>query len=177
MSKGLKKKRQNRYLQSEQTTRPSGKNTENYRYTASDFEDNAPSASLWTGNGHDSFFEAGGVRKEKGDIITILVMNGLKIKIQGELAQYFSKKGGDEDSPTEAKDSNDQKDKVFDKISSIVSKEVRSNHIMIRGRKELIYEGVKRLIEVNALINRKDVSVEDTINSSKILQTNIRILR
>ena len=43
--------------------------------------------------------------------------------------------------------------KVFDKISSIVNKEIRSNHILLIGRKELIFENIKRLIEVSALIN------------------------
>ena len=151
----------------------SGRNT-NRRYTSSDFEDNEPTPSLWAGSGNDSFFDTTGVKKEKGDIITILVMNDLKNKIQFELQRLFSKT---KDQPQAAEKNTSEDKKVFDKISSIVRKEIRSNHIMLIGRKELIFENVKRLIEVSALVNRKDISAEDTVISTKILQTNIKVLR
>ena len=67
------------------------KNSINRRYTSGDFEDNEPTPSLWAGSGNDSFFDTTGVKKEKGDIITILVMNDLKNKIQFELQRMFSK--------------------------------------------------------------------------------------
>ena len=147
------------------------------RYTATDFEDNEPSPSLWTGTGGDSFFDSSSVKKEKGDIITILVMGDLKTKIQDELTRTFSK--NKEESANPAQNSTEQSDQrqVFDKISSIVNKEIRSNHILLVGRKELIFENIKRLIEISALVNRKDISSDDTIGSDKILQIKIRTLR
>ena len=149
----------------------------NGRYTATDFEDNEPSPSLWAGAGGDSFFDSSSVKKEKGDIITILVMEDLKTKIQGELERTFSKNKGDpQETSTDTANNNESK-KVFDKISSIVNKEIRSNHILLVGRKELIFENIKRLIEVSALVNRKDITSDDTIDSTKILQAKIRTIR
>ena len=152
-----------------------GESLDGQRYVASDFEDNEPSPSLWTGTGSDSFFDSASVKKEKGDIITILVMGDLKEKIQSELERTFSKNKEDEAQTPNSSPENQKQ--VFDKISSIVNKENKSNHILLIGRKELIFENIKRMIEVSALINRKDISTEDTIDSTKILQTKIRILR
>ena len=104
-------------------------------------------------------------------------MGDLKAKIQSELERSFSKNKGESSSTNEPKDTNIESKKVFDKISSIVNKEIRSNHVLLIGRKELIFENIKRLIEVSALVNRRDISSDDTIDSSKILQTKIRTLR
>ena len=151
------------------------------RYIADDFQDNDANQSLWVGNGNDAFFSNGGKRKEKGDIITIFVNAKLKNQIQAELDQIYQKIESDETSetttaPAEKTDSTDN-ETVHDKITSVVTKEVRENHLFILGRKELIYKGNKHLVEVNALINRKDISLDDTIKSTKILQTNIKVLR
>ena len=151
------------------------------RYIADDFQDNDANQSLWVGNGNDAFFSNGGKRKEKGDIITIFVNAKLKNQIQAELDQIYQKIESDETSettnaPAEKTDSTDT-ETVHDKITSVVTKEVRENHLFILGRKELIYKGNKHLVEVNALINRKDISLDDTIKSTKILQTNIKVLR
>ena len=108
---------------------------------------------------------------------------GLYVNLDFEKFQFlfsfhisFGSKISNNDSvSTSPKD--DEADKVYDKISSIVRKEIRSNHILLQGRKELIYEGGKHLIEVSSLINRKDVSPEDTVDSNKILQITIRVLR
>ena len=147
------------------------------RFTASDFEDNQPSPSLWTGTGGDSFFDSSSIKKEKGDIITILVMGDLKTKIQDELTRAFSKNKEETSTSSQGVQPDSNSKQVFDKISSIVNKEIRSNHILLIGRKELIFENIKRLIEVSALVNRKDISNDDTIESVKILQTKIRTLR
>jgi flagellar L-ring protein FlgH len=156
----------------------STKNTsEPSRYTATDFEDNEPTPSLWTGSGGDSFFDSSSVKKEKGDIVTILVMEDLKEKIQNELERAFSKSKDNSSDPSSPEKNGTDAKKVFDKISSIVNKEIRSNHILLIGRKELIFENIKRLVEVSALVNRKDITSDDTINSTKILQTKIRTLR
>ena len=151
------------------------------RYIADDFQDNDANQSLWVGNGNDAFFSNGGKRKEKGDIITIFVNAKLKNQIQAELDQIYQKIESDETSetttaPAEKTDATDT-ETVHDKITSVVTKEVRENHLFILGRKELIYKGNKHLVEISALINRKDISLDDTIKSTKILQTNIKVLR
>jgi len=176
MSKDYKRKG-SRAPQSEIYRNPVGPKEGPHRYTSTDFVDNEPSPSLWTGTGSDSFFDSSSVKKEKGDIITILVMEGLKKKIQDELERSFSKSKADPQGGASNDNLNNDTKKVFDKISSIVNKEIRSNHMLLIGRKELIFENIKRLIEVSALVNRKDVSSDDTIDSKKILQIKIRTLR
>ena len=176
MSKDYKRKG-SRAPQSEVYRDPVAQKDGPHRYTSTDFVDNEPSPSLWTGTGSDSFFDSSSVKKEKGDIITILVMEGLKKKIQDELERSFSKSKGDSQERASDENSSNDTNKVFDKISSIVNKEIRSNHMLLIGRKELIFENIKRLIEVSALVNRKDVSSDDTVDSKKILQIKIRTLR
>ena len=44
---------------------------------------------------------------------------------------------------------------VHDKITSVITKEVRENHLFILGRKELIYKGNKHLVEISAQSTEK----------------------
>ena len=119
------------------------------RYIADDFQDNDANQSLWVGNGNDAFFSNGGKRKEKGDIITIFVNAKLKNQIQAELDQIYQKIESDDASEltsnTDQKTDTTDTETVHDKITSVVTKEVRENHLFILGRKELIYKGNKHL--------------------------------
>ena len=67
--------------------------------------------------------------------------------------------------------------KVYDRISSVVVEEINKDHVLIRGRKNLLYKNRKRLVEVQALVSKKDITVDDTLDSEKILESSITVLR
>ena len=69
-------------------------------------------------------------------------MEDLKEKIQNELERAFSKSKDNSSDPSSPEKNGTDAKKVFDKISSIVNKEIRSNHILLIGRKELIFENI-----------------------------------
>jgi len=175
-----------RYPQSETNSVAAKNNSHNgnkKRFIADDFQDNEPSQSLWVGNGNESFFSTGGARKEKGDLVTILVYKALKSTIQNELERAFpivDTKSEAKDKPATPivkDDSAGQENKLYDKISSTVTKEIKNNHIVLSGRKQILFNKFKHLVEIKALVNRKDVTVDDTIESDKILQSSIKVLR
>jgi flagellar L-ring protein FlgH len=159
------------------------------RFTADDLNDNQQTASLWSNNSNQLFYRD--VQKRNGDIILINVFKSLKDEIILELKRAFpdstnkSKKGNTPKS--EAKPAEEKKtaapptaagdSKAHDRISSVVIEEINQDHLLIRGRKSLLYKNAKRLVEIQALITRKDVSDEDTINSDSILETTVNVLR
>ena len=161
---------------------------EDKRYNSDDFKDSSQNTSLWVGNGKENFFSSGGVRKEKGDLVTIHVYGKLKNQITSELSRLYpsnkesSSENGDTNKGTKVKEKtstvsdNDVKT-VHDKISVVISKEVRDNHVILTGRKQLMFQNNRHLIEVQALVHRKDIANDDSLNSNKIIQSNIRILR
>lgn len=155
------------------------------RYIADDFKDSENSYSLWVGNGKENFFSTGGARKEKGDLITINVYKNLKDQITSELSRLYP---GDTSAPTvdqanskkpveQAKNNEEKPNEIQDKISAVVSKEVRDNHLIITGRKQIIYNENRHLIEVQILVHRKDIATDDSLNSTKIIQSTIKVLR
>lgn len=150
------------------------------RYIASDFKDKSESSSLWVGNGRENFFSSGGVRKEKGDLVTINVYQKLKNQISNEISRFYpeqtkteGKVAPKETAPAEQSSSKD----IQDKISVVVTKEVRENHLILTGRKQLIYNDNRHLVEVQALVHRKDITTDDTLNSDKIIQSSVKVLR
>lgn len=160
------------------------------RYKASDLNDNAPDGSLWSGRGsHNNFLFTTDDDKRNGDIVIINVATALKNDITRELKHAFpsrpprpkkgDKKAGGE-APAAAPPTDEVQDdpeKIHDKISSVVLEEVRKDHLLLRGRKELIYQKRKRQIEIQALISRRDVEMDDSVSSNNIIEKNITILR
>ena len=55
--------------------------------------------------------------------------------------------------------------------------EVSKDYIMLRGRKDVIFKKEKRSIEVQALVSRKDIMENDYVNSDKMLDARVFILR
>lgn len=151
------------------------------RYIADDFKDTGDSSSLWVGNGKENFFSSGGVRKEKGDLITINVYSKLKDKITSELDRIYPSENNSEKPAEKQSETNQskaqQEDNIQDKISVVVSKEVRENHLILTGRKQIIFKDNRHLIEIQALIHRKDIATDDTLNSNRIIQSTIKVLR
>jgi len=160
------------------------------RYKASDLVDNQSDGSLWSGKNSESFLFVNSNHKKPGDIAIIEVMKNLKDKIQEELKRAFperkekkSKKGkGKKDEKKEdvaeaPAAGPDEKNKVYDKISTSVIEEVNKDYVLVRGRKEVMYKNYKRHIEFQAIASQKDITANDTINSDKLLEPKINVLR
>ena len=67
--------------------------------------------------------------------------------------------------------------KIYDRISSVVVEEINHGHILLRGRKNLIYKQEKHLIELQALVSRRDISYNDTISSDDIIEYDIAVVK
>jgi len=160
------------------------------RATAEDLVDNAPSLSLWAGVNKDQNLFTEEVKKRNGDIVLINVESNLKDEISRELKRSFptkqkvpkkSEDTGDKDvaaTPAAPAPEDDKVEStVYDRISSVVIEEVNKNYLLIRGRKTVLFRKRKRLIELQALVSRRDITNEDSIASSNLLEATIHIVR
>jgi flagellar basal body L-ring protein FlgH len=163
-------------------------NKKKARYTANDFEDNSDSGSIWMQPG--SYLAYTDNKKKTGDIILINVKDGLQKDIALELKKNFpdekkkkpdtSVKTAKTETPEPAKageDKGPENEQIHDKVSSIVIEEINKDHVLLKGRKYLLYKNQKRLIEIQALATRRDISAGDSIESDQLLETNVTILR
>jgi flagellar basal body L-ring protein FlgH len=66
---------------------------------------------------------------------------------------------------------------IKDKISSVVVEEINREHLLIKGRKNVLYKNRKRMVEVQALVSRKDISDDDVLNSDTILETSVSVVK
>jgi flagellar basal body L-ring protein FlgH len=67
--------------------------------------------------------------------------------------------------------------KIYDKISGTVVEEISKDYILLSGRKDVIYKKEKKSIEVQGLVSRKDIMENDYVNSDKMLDARVFILR
>ncbi|EQC43535.1 flagellar basal body L-ring protein FlgH [Bacteriovorax sp. Seq25_V] len=166
------------------------------RYTANDLTDNSSDGSLWAGSGNENYLFTKNKWKRNGDIILINVQSRLKNMITMELKRAFpsmprkpkkadsaagaggatSVVASPESDPVEESDVPDD-DKVHDKISSVVIEEISKDHLLVRGQKYLLFRNQKHLIEVQALIGRKDIMDDDSVDSKNFLESSIVVLR
>jgi len=169
----------------------------NKRYKANDLADNAGDGSLWSGvEGRDNYLFTQNDKKSHGDIILIKVAGKLKNDITAELRRAFpspiksQENNKEEDkgkapasttaeTPTGGDDQNvdASTDKVYDRVSSVVVEEINEDHLLLRGRKNVLYKNRKRVIEIQALVARRDVLDDDTINSNKVIENQVSIVR
>lgn len=162
------------------------------RHTAEDLKDNGADGSLWSGKNSESFLFVTNNIKKRGDIVIIDVLSKLKDEIQEELKRAYpdpvkkvgskddEKKQETEEEPQTAQNSPNTEDndqKVHDKISTQVVDSINKDYLMLRGRKEVVFKKAKRYIEVQALVSRKDITDNDTVASDRILEPKIRVLR
>lgn len=157
------------------------------RVTAEDLKDKEQSSSLWTGNHSESFLFVTNNIKRAGDIVIVEVMSPLKDTIQDELKRTFpaprkkGKKGEEakkEEKPKEEVASSDEDpNKVHDKISTQVIEEINKDYLLVRGRKEVMYKTKKRFIEFQALVSRKDITNDDAVKSTKVLEPKVSVVR
>jgi flagellar basal body L-ring protein FlgH len=168
------------------------------RYTASDLTDKGSDGSLWAGSDPNAFLFSNNKSKNAGDIVQINVLSRLKNEITMELKKAFpdnpydskalaeSNKSADSKSPTVEKTANDKKEgaaeastseSAQDKISGVVVEEINREHLLIKGRKNVLFKNRKRMVEVQALVSRKDIGDNDTVSSDAILESNVTVVR
>jgi flagellar basal body L-ring protein FlgH len=165
------------------------------RYGANDFKDAKSDGSLWANQGSSSSLFTYQNDKHTGDMVIINVLESLRNQISSELKRVFPDKpkktaSKDKDKKEEKKDEvntqaaapagpqGDEHDiKVYDKISGVVMEEISKDYILLRGRKDVIFKKEKRSIEVQGLVSRKDIMENDYVNSDKLLDSRVFILR
>jgi flagellar basal body L-ring protein FlgH len=172
------------------------------RYTASDLTDNGNDGSLWAGSDPNAFLFSNNKTKTAGDIIQINVLARLKNEITMELKKAFpdnpyetkaasadKSANADTRAPAGTPDKAPEKkeetaaaaapgaDAAQDKISGVVVEEINREHLLIKGRKNVLYKNRKRMVEVQALVSRKDIGDNDTVNSDSILESNVSVVR
>ena len=168
------------------------------RYTASDLTDKGSDGSLWAGSDPNAFLFSNNKSKNAGDIVQISVLSRLKNEITMELKKSFPDNPYDNRSTSEPvkaldpkvaatdKPATDKKDVpgeslgtdgAQDKISGVVVEEINREHLLIKGRKNVLFKNRKRMVEVQALISRKDIGENDTVSSDAILESNVSVSR
>ena len=171
---------------------PVKRNYRPQRLQADDFTDSDDDGSLWANQGASSSLFTYQNDKHTGDMVIINVLENLRNQISSELKRTFPdrpKKTAGADAPKEEGKApapgapgptgaeNDMDMKVYDKISGTVMEEISKDYIVLRGRKEVIFKKEKRSIEVQALVSRKDIMENDYVNSDKLLESRVYILR
>lgn len=161
------------------------------RYTANDLIDNSTGGSLWAGSGNENYLFTKNKSKRNGDIVLMNVQKGFKSLITMELKRAFprmpsrrKKSKAKEDKPKTEKaepatvaENKDDTNTIHDKVSSVVIEEISKNHLLIRGQKFLLFRNKKRLVELQALVARRDIQDDDTIDSNDFLESTVSILR
>lgn len=167
------------------------------RVTASNFYDNRNDGSLWAGDGNENYLFTKNKWKRNGDIILVNVQTRLKNEITMELKRAFPPMPkllgqGGENAPQQpgqpgqqaaagagAGDDEDKSadSKIHDKISGVIVEEISRDHLLVRGQKNVLFKNRKHLIELQALISRKDINEDDTVNSTKFLESSVTVLR
>lgn len=160
------------------------------RYTASDLTDNGNDGSLWAGSDPNAFLFSTNRTKSSGDIVQVNVAPKLKDEITMELKRAFpdnpfevkANKDAAADPKAKAADAAEKKPAettpdAKDKISAVVVEEINREHLLIKGRKNVLFKNRKRMIEVQALVSRKDIGDDDTISSDSILESNVTVVR
>lgn len=158
------------------------------RAKAEDLYDNQNVGSLWSGAGNDSYLFTKNTEKQLGDIIIIDVFKKFKDEIVLELKRAFpdpamaAKDKSKDDkpaqpAPTESGAGEKDNSKSVDRVSAVIIEEINQDHLLLRGRKSLLYKRRKRLVEIQALVARKDISDDDSVSSNKILESSVHVLR
>ena len=152
------------------------------RKTVRGLYDNGNEGSLWAGTGQDNYLLTKNNKKRHGDIIIINMGSKLRQEIASEIFRSSSsimiaRREVNSNEIGALAVRGNQGGVIPEKISSIVIDEINKTHLLIRGRKTLFYKKKKRLVEVQALVARSDIDGLDSIDSDKMLDLKVTVLR
>jgi len=165
------------------------------RTTASDLTDTGNDGSLWGGGDSNAFLFSTSKSKNSGDIIQIDVLPKLRNEITLELKRAFPEnpydlaaKAAAASAPATtpaavvppvpgAPATADASASDTDKISGVVVEEINREHLLIKGRKNVLFKNRKRMVEVQALVSRKDITDNDSVSSDAIIESNVTVVR
>lgn len=156
------------------------------RTTASDLTDNGTDGSLWGTSDANAFLFATSKNKSSGDIVQIDVLAKLRNEITLELKRAFpdnpyevakAAAAAAAATPTTPAATEAAPGTDTDKISGVVVEEINREHLLIKGRKNVLFKNRKRMVEVQALISRKDISENDSVSSDFIIESNVTVVR
>lgn len=162
------------------------------RYKADDFVDSDSGGSLWANQGSSSSLFTYQNDKHTGDMVIINVLENLRNQISSELKRVFpdrpkavveGQKKDPKNPAGQAPAANSQAReeemdmKIYDKISGTVMEEISKDYILLRGRKDVIFKKEKKSIEIQGLVSRKDIMENDYVNSDRLLDSRVFILR
>ena len=149
------------------------------RYKVKDLnDDHQEDVSLWNGRrGKNQFLFTNSEKKGEGDLILISLSEKLQNEIREELARAFPKNLSPPSRKDSSQDSTHKKEKMKKYISSVIVETIGPAHFRIQGRKKLRYGQKKHQIELQALVAKKNISVDDTIDSDHFIESHIRILK
>ena len=51
------------------------------------------------------------------------------------------------------------------------------DHVLVRGRKDVLFRNKKRFIEVQALVARNDIADDDSVKTNNVIESNVQIIR
>ncbi len=155
------------------------------RTRAEDLRDNTPSTSLWASNESNLFSHSR--RRSSGDIVLINVMDRLKKEISLELRRNFppprrqqrdQQQEEDEQQEEGSRDvAQEGESRIHDRISSVIIEQISRDHVLLRGRKNVLFQNARRLIEVQALVATRDIDNNDSIKSDDIIESQVTVLR
>ncbi len=154
-------------------------------------EKDPPNPSLWTGKGTDSYLFTNATERKLGDIIIIDVYGKLRNEIGTELkldakAQGLEEAGDKKEGETPAEKpaeaaaeevASGSDDKPSDQISTVVEEEVNQTHLLLKGKKTVVFKGTKKVLEINALVAKKDIQPNDRVNSKNLMETTVTVIR
>jgi flagellar L-ring protein FlgH len=158
------------------------------RVTPEDLNDNGADGSLWADNNNTQYLFNLKEKKKLGDIIMLNVLDDLKKEISLELNRAFPPKAK---APTQATTSKTKPDQqpvatpneaeaetvIYDRISTVLIEEVNTEHVLLRGKKNVLFRGDKRDVEIQALVRKDSINEQDTIDSDKVIESSIKVIR
>jgi flagellar L-ring protein precursor FlgH len=66
---------------------------------------------------------------------------------------------------------------VYDKISTRVVERISSDHVILKGKKEVIFRGKKRYIEIEAMAKAAEIEEGGKLKSDKIIESRVTVLK
>jgi len=119
------------------------------------------SGSLWTGEGKIGNLFINDETRNNGDIVQIDVSSSLKNQILLELRRYLP----------------GIKSINVHRMVGVIVQKINKKHLLLRARKTIHYKNNSKLVEVQALVLKRDINYNNSIDSDNILEVTIRVFR